>query len=130
MKGKIEKTEIPKKNGTHVATCVHGSALSVTYKYFFALETRQHTSSSLPEHPECYGNEAWKCASHNFFHNISTKCTRDSAFSIKKKKRRQKKKKKTAEKTVNTPQFTPFQNYTIRSERVGSGVSAPRLEWC
>lgn len=39
----------------------------------------------------CYGNEAWKCAPRNFFHNISTKCTRDSAFSTKKTTKKTKK---------------------------------------
>ncbi len=33
-----------------------------------------------------------------------------------------------AEYIVNTPEFTPFKNYKIRSRRVGSGVCSPLWE--
>lgn len=36
--------------------------------------THHHHSQRIQN---CYGNEAWKCTLRNFFHNISTKCTRD-----------------------------------------------------
>lgn len=85
--------------------------------------THHHHCQSIQN---CYGNEAWKYAPRNFFYNISTKCTRDSSFSTTKKG---KKNKKTAEYSVNTPQFSPFQNHKIGSERDSSGVAAPLLEW-
>lgn len=127
MKGKIEKTEIP-KNGTHIATCVHGSALSVTYKYFLHWRhssTHHHHCQSIQNVMEMKHGNVYRTT----FSIISAQNALETAlFSMKKKKKT--KKKKTAEKTVYTPQFAPFQNCTIRSERVGSGVSAPRLEWC
>ncbi len=60
------------------------------------------------------------------FSIISAQNALETALFLKKER---KMKQKTAEYTVNTPQFTPFKNYKIRSERVGSGVSASLREW-
>lgn len=49
----------------------------------FMLETQHHTSPSPPEHHKLlwkWSIGVWTFDACNFFHNISTKCTRSSAF--------------------------------------------------
>lgn len=71
---------------------------------------------------------------HATFSIISAENALETAlFSKKKRKQKERKQKNNkfpGEYTVNTAHFSPFQNYKIGSERVGSGVSAPLLEWC
>lgn len=65
-----------------VPTSMQGSVVSVPYTGDTTAHHHHHCQSIL----RCYGNEARNCAPHNFFHNISTKCTRDSTFATKKGK--------------------------------------------
>lgn len=91
MKGKIEKTEIP-KNGTHIATCVHGSALSVTYKYFLHWRhssTHHHHCQSIQNVMEMKHGNVYRTT----FSIISAQNALETALFSMKKKRRQRKKK-------------------------------------
>lgn len=111
-------------NKTHrYSTCIHGSAVSVTYKYFYTADTTAHiiiTARAFKIVMEMRHGSVHRAT----FSIISAQNALETALFL------QKKQNKPAKYTVNTPQFTPFQNYMIRSERVGSGVSAPLLEWC